>query len=204
MEPVLPGLHASAPQALPFAPSLAVRSFLLERDAGNLLVYGTEAPVERAERRYLNHWHEAMFAVDLDGTPTFVHERDRERSEGRTAIAGTFSERETLGGDFELIPIPGHTPGATAFLWDSGEHRMLFTGDSLFLDEDEWVVALDVRGADRDAYVQSLELIRGLDFDVLVPWAAPAGRPPHAVTDADDAGRRIDAILERMRRGEDR
>ena len=81
---------------------------------------------------------------------------------------------------------------------------MLFTGDSLFLDEDEWVVALDVRGADRDAYVQSLELIRGLDFDVLVPWAAPAGRPPHAVTGADDAGRRIDAILERMRRGEDR
>jgi glyoxylase-like metal-dependent hydrolase (beta-lactamase superfamily II) len=204
METLLPRLHASAPQPLPFAPSLVVRSFLLERDGGSLLVYGTEAPVEGAARRYLNHWHEAMFAGDLDDTPTFVHEHDRERSEQRMAIAGTFSGRETAGGDFELIPIPGHTPGATAFLWDSGEHRMLFTGDSLFLVDGEWVVALDVQGADRDAYVRSLELLRELDFDVLVPWAATAGQPPHAVTDEDDARRRIDAILERVRRGEDR
>ena len=79
---------------------------------------------------------------------------------------------------------------------------MLFTGDSLFLDEGDWVVALDVRGADRDAYVASLELIRGLEFDVLVPWAASADRPPHAVTDATDARRRIGAIADRLRRGE--
>jgi glyoxylase-like metal-dependent hydrolase (beta-lactamase superfamily II) len=206
METVLPRLHASAPQPLSFAPSLVVRSFVLEREAGNLLVYGSEAAPATADvtRRYLGHWHEAMFAIDLNGTPTFVHERDRERSEQRTAIDGTFSERSTLDGDFELIPIPGHTPGATAFLWDSGEHRMLFTGDSLFVADGEWVVALDVRGADRDAYVQSLELLRELEFDVLVPWAATVGEPPHAVTDADDARRRIDAILERVRRGEDR
>ncbi len=133
-----------------------------------------------------------------------MHELDREQSESRTAIAGTFAERTTLDGDFEVIPIPGHTPGATAFLWDSGEHRMLFTGDSLFFDEGEWVIALDVRGADRDAYVQSLELIRGVDFDVLVPWAATVGQPPHAMTDAADVGRRIDAILERVRGGADR
>ena len=206
MDTVLPGLHASAPQPLSFAPRLAVRSYVLERDAGDLLIYGTEAPpaVAGVKARYLNHWHEAMFAVDLDGAPTYVHELDRERSEGRTAIAGTFSGRSTLDGDFELIPIPGHTPGATAFLWDSGEHRMLFTGDSLFLDEGEWVIALDVRGADRDAYVESLELIRELDFDVLVPWAATVEQPPHTMTDAADAGRRIDAILERVRRGGDR
>jgi hypothetical protein len=39
---------------------------------------------------------------------------------------------------------------------------------------------------------------------VLVPWAASAGQPPHAVTDATDARRRIDAILDRVRRGESR
>ena len=81
---------------------------------------------------------------------------------------------------------------------------MLFTGDSIYLDEGEWVIALNVQGADRDAYIESLERIRELEFDLLVPWAATAGQPPHAVTDADDAGRRIDAILERVRRGEDR
>ena len=45
----------------------------------------------------------------------------------------TFSERHKLGDDFEVIPIPGHTGGATAFLWDSGKHRVLFTGDTVFL-----------------------------------------------------------------------
>ena len=58
--------------------------------------------------------------------------------------------------------------------------------------------------SDRAAYLESLELIRGLDFDVLVPWAAGAGEAPHAVTDRADARRRVDAIIERVRRGGDR
>jgi glyoxylase-like metal-dependent hydrolase (beta-lactamase superfamily II) len=106
------------------------------------------------------------------------------------------------GDDFEAIPIPGHTAGATAYLWDSGRHRCLFTGDSLYLREGEWVAAV-LESSDRGAYIESLELIGDLDFDVLVPWAATAGRPFHAVTDRTDAGRRIDAVLERLRRGED-
>ena len=57
--------------------------------------------------------------------------------------------------------------------------------------------------SDRSAYIESLELIKGLDFDVLVPWAATAGQPFHAVTDQADARRRIDAILARVRRGDD-
>jgi glyoxylase-like metal-dependent hydrolase (beta-lactamase superfamily II) len=206
METVMPRLRATEPQPLPFAQSLVVRSYLLERDAGDLLVYGAEttpAP-DGVAYRYLNHWHEAMFAAGLDGIPTLVHERDRAPAEQRVRVDGTFSERTKIDGDFELIPIPGHTPGATAFLWDSGEHRYLFTGDSIYLDEGEWVVALDVSGADRDAYLDSLALVRELEFDVLVPWAATAGQPPHAVTDATDARRRIDAILDRVRRGESR
>jgi glyoxylase-like metal-dependent hydrolase (beta-lactamase superfamily II) len=180
-----------------------VRSFALEREDGNLLLYGAETTpaLDGLERRYLGHWHEAMFAAELEGTPTFVHERDRAPAEARTTIGGSFSERATLG-DLELIPMPGHTAGATAFLWDTGAHRLLFTGDSIYLDDGEWVAALDVRGVDRAAYAESLELLRELEFDVLVPWAATAGQPFHA--DAADARRRIDAILARIRRGEDR
>jgi glyoxylase-like metal-dependent hydrolase (beta-lactamase superfamily II) len=201
MERILPGVSASAPQPLPFAPSLTVRAFRLERPAGDLVVYGAETLTDPGEvsGRYLNHWHEAMFAGDA--SPTFVHERDRDAAAQRTTVDGTFSERSTLDGDFELIPTPGHTPGATAFLWDSGEHRMLFTGDSVFLDEGEWVAAI-VGGSDRAAYVESLELLRGLEFDLLVPWAATAGRPPYAVTDVIDARRRLGAIADRLRRGE--
>jgi hypothetical protein len=38
---------------------------------------------------------------------------------------------------------------------------------------------------------------------VLVPWAATAGGPYHAVTSSADARRRVDAIIARVRRGDD-
>ena len=56
--------------------------------------------------------------------------------------------------------------------------------------------------SDRAAYIESLELLRELEFDVLVPWAA-SGDAYYAHTDPADARQRIDAILERLRRGED-
>ena len=95
-----------------------------------------------------------------------------------------------------------HTSGATAYLWDSGQHRCLFTGDSLYLRDGEWVAAV-LESSDRASYVESLALIKELEFDLLVPWAATAGQPFHAVTDKKDARRRIDAILERLRGGGD-
>jgi len=209
-ETTIHGLYASAPQELPFAPGVGIRAFVLRRDLGNLLIYSVAAPVFDAgeelgkiSRHYLGHSHEAMFATELPTAPLFVHENERDSVAGKLHVRGTFSRGHMLDDDFEVIPIPGHTPGATAYLWDSGGHRMLFTGDSLYLDEGEWVAAV-LDSSDRDSYVESLELLRELDFDVLVPWAATAGQPYFAITDSEDAGRRIGAILERVRAGEDR
>ena len=164
MDTVIPGLYASPPEGLPFARSLEVRAFLLRRDAGNLLVYSAPAVAREGEavnalggvsRQYLNHWHEAAFGAGAQvaaalGAPVHSHADDGDRVAETVALGGTFAERARLDGDFELIPTPGHTPGATAFLWDSG------------------------------------------------------GRPYHAVTDRAGARRRLGAIAERVRRGEDR
>jgi glyoxylase-like metal-dependent hydrolase (beta-lactamase superfamily II) len=216
MQTVIPDLYASTPAALSFAPSIRVRAFVLRRGQGNLLVYSAPAVVDDAPaieqlggiaRHYLNHWHEVSIGgadriADTFGAPLFCHEDDRQKASESAEVAGTFSLRHMAGDDLEAIPIPGHTPGATAYLWDSGRHRCLFTGDSLYLREGEWVAAV-LELSDRDVYIESLERIKDLDFDVLVPWAATAGQPFHAVTDKADAGRRIDAILDRVRRGED-
>jgi glyoxylase-like metal-dependent hydrolase (beta-lactamase superfamily II) len=211
MDSPVEGLHASAPMYLPFAPSLDVRAFLLEREQGNILIYsvsGLESDAAAIEdlggisRHYLNHGHEALFASDWVSAPLFVHEDERESVEKSYHVRGTFSRRHMLDDDFEVIPTPGHTSGATAYLWDSGRHRFLFTGDTLFLKDGEWVAAV-LGSSDRASYIDSLELIRELDFDVLVPWAASGGQPYHAVTSKADTRRRIDAILERLRRGED-
>jgi len=205
------GLYPLAPEALPFGPSHDIRAFLLRRERGNLLIYSTtglsaEAPaVTRLggiARHYLNHHHEALFASERVGLAVFVHEAERAAVDGRYRIRGTFSRRHMLDEDFEVIPTPGHTAGATAYLWDSGEHRVLFTGDTIYLRDGEWVAAV-LSSSDRAAYISSLELMRELDFDVLAPWAATRDQPPLAMTDRADARRRIDAILDRLRGGED-
>jgi hypothetical protein len=197
-EAVIPHLYASAPEPLPFARDLVIRAFLLERAGGNLLVYSTPTVSGDVWRQYLNHGHEASFASDAVIAPLFVHAADRAAVEASHDVRAAFSRRHMLDDDFEVIPTPGHTPGATAYLWDTGEHRCLFTGDTIFLRDGEWVAAV-LDSSDRGAYLESLALIRELDFDVLVPWAATAGGPHHAVTDRDDAQRRIDALIERIR-----
>ena len=204
------GLYALAPEALPFGPSHDIRAFLLRRERGNLLIYSTTGV--RADtpavirlggiaRHYLNHHHEALFASARVGLPVFVHEAERAAVTARYAIRGTFSRRHMLDEDFEVIPTPGHTRGATAYLWDNGEHRVLFTGDTIYLRDGEWVAAV-LSSSDRAAYVRSLELIGNLRFDVLVPWAATRGQPAYAITDQADAQTRIAAIVDRLRGGQ--
>jgi Metallo-beta-lactamase superfamily len=216
MKNIFDELYATTPGALPGTASLEIRSFLLRRNSGNLLVYGTGVPADDvrgigylggASRHYLNHHHEAAFVDDrlahTLGARLFCHEYDSGPVSETLRVAGTFSERHIVDEDFEVIPTPGHTEGATAFLWDTGEHRLLFTGDTVYLRDGEWVAAV-LPSSDKESYVESLELIRGLDFDVLVPWLASAGRSHHVSTDKADTRRRIGAILDRLRRGEDR
>ena len=69
------------------------------------------------------------------------------------------------------------------------EHRFLFTGDTIYLRDGEWVDGL-LGSSDRAGYVESLELIRELDFDVLVPWAATGGQ---ALVLADEQGADLEA-----------
>jgi glyoxylase-like metal-dependent hydrolase (beta-lactamase superfamily II) len=212
IETPIEGLYASSPEALPFAPSIDIRAFLLRRERGNLLLYSVSGQAFDADlvedlggvsRQYLNHRHEAMFASDGLTVPLFVHQDERRSVEQSMPVRGAFSRRHMLDEDFEVIPTPGHTRGATAYLWDTGRQRLLFTGDTIYLDEGEWVAAM-LRSSDRASYLESLALIRALDFDVLVPWAATGGQPYHALTDETDAKRRIDAILDRLRHGGDR
>jgi glyoxylase-like metal-dependent hydrolase (beta-lactamase superfamily II) len=213
LDTVVPGLYASAPERLPFGRGLDIRAYLLEREAGNLLIYRSDTlPREAAAirerggiaRQYLNHRHEAAPVVDWVSrtfdAPLFVHEADAEAVSAVAHVRATFSRRHHLDDDFEVIPIPGHTPGATAYLWDTGDHRVLFTGDTLFFSRGRWVAAV-LDSSDREAYLESLALIRELDFDVLVPSIATAGDPPYAIVERDEAQRRIDEVIERVRAG---
>jgi len=205
LETPVEGLAATAPQSLSFAPTTQVRAFLLRRELGDLLVYANDK-VDRglmAERQYLGHWHEAMVAGRESGLPAFVHDADRAEVTPVMPVRGGFTKRHKLGSDFEVIPMPGHTPGSTAYLWDSGHHRFLFTADSLYLGGDGHWRAAVLESSDRAAYIDSLELLRELEFDVLVPWAAPADGPYIDVVSHAESRRRLDEIIARVRAGAD-
>jgi glyoxylase-like metal-dependent hydrolase (beta-lactamase superfamily II) len=205
----VPGLHALSASPLQFAPGLEVRAFLLERDHGNVLLYdapattaGEVTALGGAARRYLGHWHEASLGAEpVTGVPLFVHAADLAQTERHRHVRGAFSRRHTLDDDLEVIPIPGHTPGSTAYLWTTGGTRVLFTADTLYLGEDgEWVVAV-LESSDRGAYLESVELLRDLEFDVLAPWAAPRGSEPVQAVGRDEARRRLSAIMTRVWEG---
>jgi len=213
MDTLLTGLRASAPEALPFARALHARAFLLERPAGNVLIgrsdalRGQAAGVRAAggvTRQYLGHWHEAApvsgWAAEALGADLAVHEADAAEATRLAPVAQTFSGRHRVDGDLEVIPIPGHTPGSTAYLWDAPGHRVLFSADTVYVRDGEWVAAV-LESSDRAAYLESLELLRGLEFDVLAPWAAGASDPPAVHTGRADARRRIGAIIARLRAG---
>jgi glyoxylase-like metal-dependent hydrolase (beta-lactamase superfamily II) len=216
MQPVVHGLHASSPALLPFDEAFEIRAFLLQRPGGNLLLHDTPGMGDEASaieelggvaRHYLGHWHEAMFAkaefLVRQEVPLLCHEDDRQQAEKHVRVTGTFAERHCPDPDFKAIPMPGHTRGSTAYLWHSGRHRCLFTADSIYLRGDEWIAAVLRGSSDRETYLASLAMLSDLDFDVLVPWVASRGQPFYAMTDRQDARRRIEAIIDRLRRGED-
>lgn len=201
LEQPIEGLWATPPAPLPFDRTISIRAFLLEREAGNVIVYnapGLAAAAGDIRDRggatmlLVNHEHEGMFGPPPIDVPVFVGERDRAGL--GLPVAGTFAGRETIGDDLEAIPIPGHTSGSTAYLWDSGAHRFLFTGDSVWLDHGEWSAVVLDPGA-RDDYVDSLRLMRDLDFDVLVPWGATENEPYVDVVSRAEAEERLDGII---------
>ena len=113
--------------------------FLLEREEGDIY----NAPgATLSLRHYLGHRHEAV-----TGTPLFVHGPSATRSRSTPSAP---LRAVTLDDDFEAIPIPGHTPGSTAYLWDTGQHRVLFTGDTI-PRHGEWRAAL-LGSSDRRSY----------------------------------------------------
>ena len=111
-----------------------------------------------------------------------------------------FSNREKIGDDLEIIPTPGHTAGTTTFLWDNGQHRLLFPGDSIWVQGGEWKAVL-LGESDREAYLASLSRLMDLDFDILMPWGSEEGQPYGYGVTRLEAQKNLTRIIDRLRAG---
>jgi glyoxylase-like metal-dependent hydrolase (beta-lactamase superfamily II) len=149
-------------------------------------------------RQYLNHWHEASAECDwvreTFQAPLYCPAADAQQVAERCHVDHTFFDRHMLDDDVEVIPTPGHTSGTTCFLWESGQHRCLFTGDTINFPRGNWIAHV-LDSSDRDQYLASLELIRGLDFDAIIPSVSAAGQPLYDLVDHETAQARIDTII---------
>lgn len=209
LQQLFPRLYATGASPLPFMAETVVRSYVLETNTGVVLVYNSPGIDGAADeilklgsptRLLLNHYHEAMYGQPQLEVPVFVHEWDRPGVEPTMEVTGDFKLQHFIGDDLEVIPSCSHTVGTTFYRWDSGEHRFLFPGDALWVDEGIWKAVI-LAESDRRAFLNTLTLLRGTDFDVLVPWHAHRDAQPYDLVTPNRKRAQIDALIERIAAG---
>lgn len=156
LDKVANGLYATPTTELPFDKRFRFKSFVLERSEGNIVIFHSGRIDEAADdiqslggadRVLMNHEHESLGGQTHFNAPYYIHQDDKEAVTDTLQVAGTFKD---------------------------GEHRYLFTGDFLCYEGDEWRTVV-LPSSDREQSIKSLEMIRDLDFDALVPWVSIEG-----------------------------
>ncbi len=110
---------------------------------------------------------EAIPTDDPDGASLFPEREEyyADPNKGTVVFTGDLTLRVGTH-TFHLLHTPGHTPGQIAVYIP--EERVVFTGDTVFSQCQTWLMTSDV-----DQWKGSLERIRALDVDVVVPGHGP-------------------------------
>ncbi len=201
-EEVAPGVYQCGYAA---ESSFGAASWLLRRPEGNVLVDSPRAagPLlarlrELGGARFLFLTHRddvadhARFREAL-GCERILHARDVSRDTAAIERKIEGGAPVSLADDLLFIPVPGHTPGSAALLW---EQTYLFTGDHLWGEADGRLGASrSVCWWDWGEQIRSME--RLLDFRFR--WVFPGhGRPARRET-AEEMRRDLAALVAGMR-----
>jgi glyoxylase-like metal-dependent hydrolase (beta-lactamase superfamily II) len=194
---------------------MVVRSFLIPGDS-NLLINAGEGALESAEAidelggvdaLWLGHWHEALTGAraiaERFKAPVMVHEADRAMAEEKEVpVHETIDGPRRISVDLEAIPIPGHTEGSVAYLWNGPDARCLFTADSLYMKNGKLCSAL-LESSDREAILASLARLRDIEIDLLVPWVAEKGAAAATPYRTKEFRSDLDTVIGRIEAGGD-
>ena len=158
--------------------SFGANSYFIQHPDGNWLI---DSPrymkhlVDAIERmgglRYVFLTHEddvadaAQYATRF-GARRIIHRADADAMpDAEWIVEGLETVR--LAPQFELIPVPGHTPGSSALLYD---RRFLLSGDHLWWDPDTRSLEAPRRLVWRSrAMVQSIEKLLNYRFEWVLP-----------------------------------
>jgi len=168
--------------------SFGANSYFIQHPDGNWLIdspryikHLVDAIERRGGLRYIFLTHEddvadaARYATRF-GATRIIHRADAEAMPDAEWIVDGV-EAVTLAPGFELIPVPGHTPGSSALLY---ANRFLFTGDHLWWDPETRSLDAPRRLVWRSrAMLQSIEKLLNYRFEwvlaghgdrVNLPW----------------------------------
>lgn len=105
---------------------------LTDRETGSPLFPSAELVVHEAEPA---HWYDdAAMARGSDREKALMFQQAREQCAPYRDRTRIFNEGEVFPG-VTAIPSPGHTPGHTAFLVNSGDESLLIWGDTVHMPE---------------------------------------------------------------------
>lgn len=111
--------------------------------------------------------HEAIPTDDPGGEAIFPPRDEYYRDPNKATVVFTDDLTLRVGEHtFNLIHTPGHTPGQIAV--HIPEERVVLTGDTIFCECQTWLMTSNV-----DQWLESLERIRQLDVDHLIPGHGP-------------------------------
>lgn len=207
MRQIYPDLWQSkAENPIPGAPQVNTHAYLLTHEAGNILFYATGNAAEHdriAElgglaRQYLSHRDEVgphlATIRKRFGSMLVAHEAELADVGAAAPVDLLLDKREVHLGSIEVIPTPGHSPGSTCYLVRSSHGgRYLFTGDTIFLNDGQWETLL-FNQADKGDLRRSLELLRGLEPDVVLS-SASLGEPSYKEFTPGDWSDSVDRVL---------
>jgi len=154
--------------------SFGANSYFIQHPDGNWLVdspryikHLVDAFGRMGGLRYIFLTHEddvadaAQYASRF-GATRIIHRADAEAMPDAELIVNGL-ETISLAPQFDLIPVPGHTAGSCALLYD---HRFLFTGDHLWWDPETRSLEAPRRLVWRSrAMVQSIEKLLNFRFE---------------------------------------
>jgi glyoxylase-like metal-dependent hydrolase (beta-lactamase superfamily II) len=125
------------------------------------------------DRQVMNHGADASpactYVEKTYGAPIYIHDDDVDHAirKRKGPVSGSFSKSHSVTTGLEAIPLPGHTPGFTVFLWRAPGTRYLIAGDIIFEDPQSWTAFLGEGLYQLGA--RSLQRLGEIECDVLLP-----------------------------------
>jgi len=171
---------------IPFG-GVHTHAYLLQCPDGNVLIYNTSnkddihhiAELGGIKYQFLSHRDEAGKSLksikEKFNSALCCHIKEEPIIARTCPVDVTFSEHTSHFCSIEVIPTPGHTSGSISFLYHSPKgQNYLFTGDTLFQSNGHWgTIVFPGAGGSIEALIDSLEIYRELNPDVVISSASP-------------------------------